>query len=122
MLQAAARVWQPLVLRNPKPRVFALEFFESTRQMVAESHFGFVSLETIIVMAHRLLTRAGMLLMVQTRAVFMDLTLYNPETRLFLVLRFAWELPPGGHIIPTVSKKLIKLWRNLSSAGAAITI
>ena len=51
---------------------------------------------------------------IQTRALILDLALYNPSNSLFLVMRLVWELPAAGGVIPTMSKKLVKLWRDLT--------
>ena len=45
-----------------------------------------------------------------TRAVFVEFSLYNPNTNLFLSTIFTMELPPSGGIIPQSTFRVANLF------------
>ena len=53
---------------------------------------------------------------IQTRALLIDVTMYNPTNKLFTMMRFIFEFPFGGGVLPSFSARVIKLWGNLSSS------
>ncbi len=51
-----------------------------------------------------------------TRAVFFELTLYNPSIDMFCSLQFLFEILPTGQVLPTVNFNAVTLW----SAGREV--
>lgn len=53
-------------------------------------------------MAHRFIDRA-------TRAVFVDVTLYNPSLDLLALVKVVFEFPAAGSVLPSLSIRLLRL-------------
>lgn len=58
----------------------------------------------------------------QTRAVFVEFTIYNAQVNLFSVVTLLAELPATGGIIPFVEIQTIRLFRDQYSSGMLVIV
>ncbi|CAB4058862.1 PKD2 [Lepeophtheirus salmonis] len=64
--------------------------------------------------------KEGMWITRGTRFISLDFTLYNVNSNLFSIIRFSYEFPPTGGVVPLLTVDTVKLLRYLDSSDYVI--